>query len=922
MLYLALLASYGLAEQMPFQTYTIEDGLPQSTVQSMGQDAQGYLWFGTQQGICRYDGVRTDYPDQDRLINAVRSFLLDAQGRLWIASDRGLFVYDGRELVAFPYQPLVSASIWKLDLDNSHNLWVASSSGLYRIDPSLTCHSVWDQQAVIRTLVCGKDHLLFAVGRHLNALDRNHRVVFSHELPAPITALNEVPDLGLLIGTSLGMYKLSPLDNELIPVPGFESRSLNSISILDDQIWIGTDNGAVRCSPTLTRPFEVGVDQGLSHDTVYVIFRDREGSIWLGTDAGACRLKNQAFTQFLRRDGLPSETIWSLYEQTDVGIWVGTDRGLARITNHVVEVPVELNRRLPSSVVRAIETDGAQSIWIGTTRGLWHQEEGARPEFDGLFIRSLAFFEQKLWIGTDAQGAFQLGAEGLQVVEGLPHARVYAIEANEHGVWFATERGLAHLWQGQLMVLDEDDGLPHHRVLSVLANDDGVWIGTDDGLAHFKDKLTRRYTTANGMLDAVCYFLLRDSQQKLWVGTNRGLSRLEKTSFSHFSDRDGLSYSEMNVGAGLTARDQSLWVGSFRGLTRVDVNALVKERLPHDVFIHQFDVYGTSIPLNDVLTLEHHQNYIRIGFTAPCGQSGDGIQFRTQLRGLDATWHLGSERSVQYGALPPGKYQFVAQARGHDGSFNGHAAHLDFEIEPQFWATAWFRVLIILTMLSLLTWLFIDLRQRNLILAKTIETERADMLRQEAEIRLMHAQMNPHFVQNTLNNAIFFTHDEPDKAESILTRLSYMLRRTFDSAQKGWSSLEDEFTLCRNYLEIQRIRFEQRLQYHIELPSALSTIQIPTFTVQPLVENAVVHGFKQLRTNQDVQLFVSTTERGCMITVSNPAPPLKVDFESLIRSDHALGNIDTRLRILLGSGLHYEYREGRHHISFAVEVEP
>ncbi|CAM2009686.1 response regulator [Acanthopleuribacter pedis] len=220
----------------------------------------------------------------------------------------------------------------------------------------------------------------------------------------------------------------------------------------------------------------------------------------------------------------------------------------------------------------------------------------------------------------------------------------------------------------------------------------------------------------------------------------------------------------------------------------------------------------------------------------------------------------------------------------------------------------------------------LTLKETNRLLEKEkawleteVEMERLKRLNRESSIRLLHAQMQPHFIQNTLNSISFLCLSDPDQAVETLERLSTLMRQSFNAVPREWWPLEEELKAIKAFGDIQRVRFPEKLRFDFNIPPGLGGQLLPPFLIQPLVENAVFYGLKE--TTEQVVVGLSLEEDGIyqQVTVTNPGAPLRKPFAELISSEHALGNISERLALLFDSKLDYRYENGIHHIGFRFD---
>jgi two-component system sensor histidine kinase AlgZ len=140
----------------------------------------------------------------------------------------------------------------------------------------------------------------------------------------------------------------------------------------------------------------------------------------------------------------------------------------------------------------------------------------------------------------------------------------------------------------------------------------------------------------------------------------------------------------------------------------------------------------------------------------------------------------------------------------------------------------------------------------------------------QAEVESLHARIRPHFLFNTLNTGAALVRRRPEEVERLLLDLADLFRAALAGPRQ--ISLEDELSLARRYVEIEALRFGDRLTVHWELPQVIPAVTVPALSIQPLVENAIRHGVEQLTGGGDVEIAVSTTRGAVVVRISNPIP--------------------------------------------------
>jgi two-component system, LytTR family, sensor histidine kinase AlgZ len=176
----------------------------------------------------------------------------------------------------------------------------------------------------------------------------------------------------------------------------------------------------------------------------------------------------------------------------------------------------------------------------------------------------------------------------------------------------------------------------------------------------------------------------------------------------------------------------------------------------------------------------------------------------------------------------------------------------------------------------------------------------------QAELDMLQARIQPHFLFNTLNTGAALVHQHPAQAEQLLLDLSELFRAAL--SQEKLISLENELALARSYLEIEALRFGKRLQIHWRLPAPVPDIVLPTLSIQPLVENAVRHGVEPSETGGDIEINVEQIDGNVLVIVSNSLP----HSNNSVKQGHHIGLASTRERI-------ENYSDGKGHLSTEIK---
>lgn len=603
-LFLCAPAWAGGPSNLRFERVSIGQGLSQESVLTILQDRQGFMWFGTQAGLNRYDGYRittyrTNPLDPDSLPDSfVNTSFEDAEGRLWFGTKGGLARFDAasgkfvRHALQGPGAAPGNRSVNAIAADRDGMLWLGTSEGLKRLDPA--------------------SGAVTAIGH-------------AHAVPAgvAVSALAFDGQGGLWAGTGHGVARLAPGAARLehVAPPGADPRRERILALSmgpRDTLWVGTEAGleAWDIAQRTPRRRMVGLEEGVGELRVPALYHDSGGTLWVGTDLDGLKWRDPASGRFVSYRSAPFDPhsladnqVSSVRIDRTGTLWVGSRFGGVSRTDlasggfsHFSFRP-DSGYRIGFEKVRdvAVRPDG--KIWLGTIGGglvLLDPASGRttqlrhRPErADGIpsdVIHSLRVDGERLWVGgagvlarCDADG----GRCRQVALPGIGTASVRDVVRTRDGAsWVVTRAGLYQLDAGlQVRQAWRHDprnpaSLGENTLFSLVEDREGMlWIGTDNGLDRF-DRRSGVFTHLRhdpgdpaSLRHNRIHDLILSSRGELWVGTAGGLHRLErdgagKPGFRHFPLTDART--ALPIGAVLEDGHGRLWASMTNGISRLD----------------------------------------------------------------------------------------------------------------------------------------------------------------------------------------------------------------------------------------------------------------------------------------------------------------------------------------------------------------
>ena len=774
------------------RSITMDNGLPSNAVRSVVQGSKGYMWFGTDNGLCRFDGydVKTYY-NPFTTVDQFVSALTACEEGLLVGCNNGAYLFSNATDRFQKLSDKITAPVLNFSLDGDQNVWISTNGqGVFRYNR--TTHELHQypmkniQGKVQSTLVDANNQVWMLCNQgeasiyHLNkstdqfeAFPLKGDATMFHGM-----AMLATPDGNVYVGTwENGLYKLNADGSAEQLISGTLSNAVHHIHQLycndNKSLLIASDDGLVQYDiqnhiwhmlSEVNNP-----SRSTSERFVYGIAGDNEGGIWVTTFYGGVNyLPSTSFEDRFRAysarlGGLRGNVVGRFFEDRQHRIWIATDdAGLDCFnpqTNSFVSYPGKAD--MGKYNVHALFAD-ENDLWVGTYgNGVirMNMATGAQQVFstDGMVSGSNAYCiyrdrKNRLWAATmDGANLFDEGQQKFSKIKLFKSLTIDIKEDPQGNVWFATQGGglwrldKNNAWKQYKYVENDSTSLVSDQINCLAIGENGqLYVATSEGLCEFLPSkgIFRRISIDAPSQDFTSLVI---SQGVMWISTSKGIVKYTPGEpVQLFNKYDGLTCDQFMPNAGLLASDGRIYFGSTRGFNCFYPYLVKINQVAPPVAITSVELFGQPIEAGSdqlekslshaaELNLSHNENTINISFAALSYVSPEKNLYAYKLEGVDKDWIYTHEHRANYTNLPAGTYTFLVKATNNDGVWSKNEAKLQIVVHPPFWWSLPAKILYLLLIGYAIYW-FMQSRLKREKLRHQEELDQLE-LKQDQEMR-------------------------------------------------------------------------------------------------------------------------------------------------------------------------------------------
>ncbi len=863
------------SQQYNFQLYSDKNGYSAPETLNIFSDSRGLLWMGSVNGITYYDGSKFKTYDKTNglLDNTIGQTIEDENNNIIISTKKGICSFNGEKFKKIPIRykdkkiPNLSyiSSFYRT---KNNEIYALGFSGLFKLDKKKNCF-VQDAFFSFSSLQMAED------------LDGKLFV-------ATIKGLYEGKN---------GKWNFSKLNKQI------QNTNLSAIEIdKKGNKWIGSSTTILRInSKNQILDFEIEPNR------IFDLKVTSGNKVIAGGNmAKLYVIKNDKLELIDLQEYTSTSEILQIEEDYQGNIWLATSTYLIKMTESPVKRSKKFDEIIGPFASMCL--GNSNQLYLGTTDGIYEKIGDKfynhKPSNDpnDLVISSLTHFKNKLYLGTFSGRVYVFKNKKFKLLHDskIIFDPVYKILiVNDSEMWICQASAVSRIKhekvksfiispqytqnalldsEGKLWIanfdklltfenekLKEVPGSQKYNGFVTLTEDENgvVWVGTyGNGMLKFKNKQIEQITKKQGLTnDFICSSLYDSATKTMWVGTMYGITQLKLDKKSailsvnkYLNSPNIDNYGCIQNGIVKLKNGQILIsVGDqiYEYTSQENNRKNPKMKLDfsgfkvNNQFITKDKRFKTnkwnSLPENPIF--EHFENNLEFNFNAVNYHENSSVTYSWKLEGFDKNWSNFSDRKfMNYTNLPAGLYSFKVKAVD-EASKNVSVIQYRFEILTPFYKSFWFIFLVIL-LISTLVYLVFTSRVKK-IKRETSEKIMNFQKLAESELKALRAQMNPHFMFNTINSIQEIVLGNDDKTARIyFADFAKMMRMILENSAQKLITLESEIAFLKLYLGFEKLRFKEKFEVKLEVNERLETtfIKIPAMLIQPFIENAINHG--------------------------------------------------------------------------------
>lgn len=864
-LYILFFSCSLLAQEPVAFQFSEKDGLPDIEFYNIIEDSSGFIWLAADKGFYRFDGKEfKNYSNNEKRGLSVFEPFEDKNGRIWCVNISGqLFYVEKDKLITFiDLGKQFNGELVKY-IVTDEDVLVFSRSKILSVNlDSKRVITIADYLVSVGSPFYIDGKVIVCIGTNIYQINKN-RLEKVESLNSKAKLIKDETESVFfqfhnnlfLLRQSLAkaneqiIYFKTSNFNEILKPKELIDKRLNCFFENDNLIWFCTNEGVyVYSFENQKFVFNKKILEGVF--VTKMIVDENENYWFTSLKSGVYVIPNINIRQ--EEFSLEYGGISCIDKINEDAFVFGTTNGNAGIYNVKNNIIKKINLVSKSKVTSVMFNPFANAIFISQEdkSGVF-KNESYTVNKSFVNAKKLSVINLDTFIYATFNGAFVVNNqknESKLLGNKLNYKRTYTS-------YFSQKSKKSYVGYVDDLVVYNVKLKPKkikHKEKSIFAisltetKNGIVWVSTcKDGIFGIvNDKVIINLNEFNGLISNQTGVIKAD-ENLIWIATDKGIQLYDSNnkSFKSLTKTDGIfSY---NI-TGIEVFKEEVIFSSNTGLLFVDKEKVFKQSQTASIYFTSVEVNEELLKLKKSYEWDYDSKSVKFSFNTNGFKSNEKYQYKYRLIGHNNKW-ITLDKGVdfvKYNSLPTGNYIFqIAYLQDKD---TVKPQEIHFEIKSPFWQKWWFYLIIIVLVISL-SILYFNVKLQNLK-EKQEEALQKELISKKlvlSQLEALRSQMNPHFIFNALNSIQeYIVFNNKELASSYLIKFSRLIRIYLEHSQQNEIVLKEEISALKIYLELEKVRFEDVLDYDLQIDESLSLeqIKIPSLFIQPYVENAIKHG--------------------------------------------------------------------------------
>lgn len=869
-----------------------KDGLPDVEFYDIIEDSKGYIWLAADKGLFRFDGSEyLSYSNKDKRGLSVFGLKFDKQNNLWCNNISGQFfkVLDNKLVLTLDLKNELKGQLAEFLFINDCIVITAANSIIsinLKTNKRIDLYKELNNEALtVRSSFIYKNKVLFPINDKIYTLSNQKLIQVTNSTIPDYTD----QDLLSLFEYNKNLYLkrynsilntntfYQIIDKDLIPIE-FPKILINSKIIktkqVKDEIWFCTANGIITLNEK-NNEFQLN-NIFYKNDFITNFIEDKNHTFFVST------LNNGVFIipdlNIKVYDDTIAKGVISAIEKIDEKtIAFGTIKGELFLRNQETQKVTSIPLNSSAKVTALLYLESLKSLLISNEINsyIFNLVNNKQTVLESLIrnakdLKSIPQTNKFIFCGYNTASIMEVKNNSIIKIKELNNKRAYKCfyDKDTETIYISFVDNFLKFdknFKSQNIQFDNKNIVGKDICKT---SDETIWIATyNEGIIGFKNnQFFKKIDLNNGLLSNVVLQLQSDAKN-LWILTDLGV---QVYNTENNSLKVKLNNKNTNIGGvkNIIIKENSLLFATQDAFFEMNKKSERKEYSPKEIYIKSVTINERDTVVLTNYNLPYHKNRINFNFHVNGYFPAEELQFQYRLNGLNDNWIPleKNTRFVNFNSLPSGSYTFEIRCKTlSDEKFV--STKITFKINRPFWLTWWF-----ITLMALTAFGIIILFYRNKLAIKEKKKElalkNAKFENELAVLKLenLKSQMNPHFIFNALNSIQeYIILNQKNLASSYLAKFADLIRAYLEHSSKGYITIREEIECLDIYLQLEKLRFEDKFEYTLHVIENNDHLKIPTMLIQPYVENAIKHGLLHKKDNRKLTISFELLSSQSMI---------------------------------------------------------